>query len=150
MSTVAAEPELITRKGHKRLSDELERLRAIRLNGHGGVLASGDRAGLAGLLDDREALDRRILELKATLARVMVAGPPQLGVAGIGQPVRIRIGGGGLRDCQLVGCLEAEPAAGDISIGSPIGAALVGRRAGDVVEVVTPGGIRVVELVSVG
>ena len=150
MSTVVAEPELITRTGHERLSAELERLHAIRRRARAGALAPGERSGLAGLVDDRDALDRRIAELEATLARVQVAPAPQLGVAGIGQPVRIRIGGGGARDCQLVGAVEADPATGGISILSPIGRALVGRRAGDVVEVLTPGGIRVVELVSVG
>lgn len=132
MSTVAATPELITRAGHERLTAELARLRASR---HG---------------DDAEAVERRIAELEVTLAHVQIAPPPRLGVAGIGQPVRIRIGGGGLRDCQLVGAAEADPAIGDISVVSPIGRALVGRRAGDVVEVATPGGLRVVELVAVG
>lgn len=148
MSTVAAGPELITRKGHERLSAELDRLSAIRRHGH--AVAPGVRAGLAGLVEDQEALERRIAELEGTLARARVAPPPQLGVAGIGQPIRIRIGGGGARDCQLVGAVEADPATGGISILSPIGSALVGKRAGDVVEVLTPGGIRVVELVSVG
>jgi len=150
MSTVAAEPELITRKGYERLSAELERLRAIRSCSDASAVGPRERAGLAGLLDDRAALDNRIGELQATLKRVTVAGAPPLGVADIGQPIRIRIGGGGLRNCQLVGAVEAEPATGGISVVSPIGRALVGHRAGDVVEVVTPGGIRVVELVSVG
>lgn len=132
MSTAAATPELITRKGHERLTAELERLRALRHR------------------DDAEAVERRIGELEVTLARTQIAPPPRLGVAGIGQQVRIRIGGGGPRDCQLVGAAEADPAAGDISVVSPIGRALVGRRAGDLVEVLTPGGPRVVELVSVG
>ncbi|MDO8188639.1 GreA/GreB family elongation factor [Conexibacter sp. JD483] len=132
MSSVAATPELITRKGHERLSAELARLRGTRPHGDG------------------DALDRRIAELEVTLAHVQIAPPPQLGVAGIGQPIRIRIGGGGSRDCRLVGAAEADPAIGDISVVSPIGGALVGRRAGDVVEVLTPGGVRAVELISVG
>jgi transcription elongation factor GreA len=149
MSTVAAESELITRAGHERLSAELERLLEVRRRDRAADLPS-EREGLAGLAEDREALDRRIAELEMTLSRAQVAPAPPLGVAAIGQPIRIRIGGGGARDCQLVGAVEADPATGGISIVSPIGRALVGRRAGDVVEVLTPGGIRVVELVSVG
>lgn len=148
MSTVVAERELITRTGYERLRAELERLTAIRRDG-AASLAPAQRVGLAGLLEDRDALERRIDELETTLARVHIAEPPPLGVAGIGREVKLRIGGGGVRACRLVGPVEAEPAAGEIAIDSPIGRALVGRRAGDVVEVVTPGGIRVVELVSV-
>jgi len=158
MSTVARQQELITREGYERLTAELDRLMTIQRRRLADDLRDarddgsepGENAGLAGLLDDQAALERRIEELQTTLQLVTVADPPKLGVAGIGQPITIRIGGGGPRNCQLVGPVEADPATGGISIASPIGQALVGKRAGDVVEVVTPGGIRVVELISVG
>lgn len=158
MATVANQPELITRAGYERLSAELDRLTTIHRRRVADDLrdarddgsAPGENAGLAGLLDDQAALERRIEELRTTLSLVTVADPPPLGVAAIGQQVRIRIGGGGARDCQLVGPVEADPATGGISIASPIGQALLGRRAGETIEVVTPGGIRVVELISVG
>jgi transcription elongation factor GreA len=158
MSTVASQPGLITREGWERLTAELERLTTIQRQRVADDLRDarddgsepGDNAGLAGLLDDQAALERRIEELRTTLSLVTVADPPALGVAGIGQRVRIRIGGGGPRDCQLVGAVEADPATGGISIASPIGQALIGKRAGETVEVLTPGGIRVVELISVG
>lgn len=158
MSTVAREPELITREGYERLRAELARLvtsqrrqvaddlRDARADGS----APGENAGLAGLLEGQAALERRIEELETTLSLVTVADPPGLGIAGIGQRIRIRIGGGGPRECQLVGAVEADPATGGISIASPIGQALVGHRAGDIVEVQTPGGVRTVELLSVG
>jgi len=158
MSTVASQPGLITREGWERLTAELERLTTIQRQRVADDVRDarddgsdpGDNAGLAGLLDDQAALERRIEELRTTLSLVTVADPPALGVAGIGQRVRIRIGGGGPRDCQLVGAVEADPATGGISIASPIGQALIGKRAGETVEVLTPGGIRVVELISVG
>jgi transcription elongation factor GreA len=41
---------------------------------------------------------------------------------------------------QIVGSVESDPAAGKISHESPVGQALLGRRAGDQVEVATPSG----------
>jgi transcription elongation factor GreA len=50
---------------------------------------------------------------------------------------------------QLVGEDEADIKAGRISVTSPIARALVGKSAGDVVEVRAPGGVRNYEIVEV-
>ena len=49
----------------------------------------------------------------------------------------------------LVGSNEANPMEGKISDQSPIGAALMGKRAGDKVEVTTPGGVIHLSVVEV-
>lgn len=51
---------------------------------------------------------------------------------------------------QLVGNLEADISHGKISISSPIGKALAGKSVGDEVEVSTPGGPRLYEIISTG
>ena len=50
---------------------------------------------------------------------------------------------------QLVGEFEADLKKKKISIASPLGKALIGREAGDSVEVQTPNGVRYYEIVSV-
>jgi transcription elongation factor GreA len=50
---------------------------------------------------------------------------------------------------QIVGEDEADLKSGKISIGSPIARALIGKSAGDVVEVQAPGGSREVEIIDV-
>jgi transcription elongation factor GreA len=50
---------------------------------------------------------------------------------------------------QIVGEDEADIKCGRISFGSPIARALVGKEAGDSVEVVTPGGRRSYEIIAV-
>jgi len=50
---------------------------------------------------------------------------------------------------QIVGELEADVKKGRISVTSPIARALIGKRAGDVVEVTTPGGSKSYEIVKV-
>ena len=50
---------------------------------------------------------------------------------------------------QIVGETEADVRAGRISIGSPIARALIGKRAGDSVEVTTPGGAKSYEILKI-
>jgi len=51
---------------------------------------------------------------------------------------------------QIVGSAETDPANGRISNESPIGKAVLGHKAGDVVEVVTPGGMLKLKVTSIG
>ena len=50
---------------------------------------------------------------------------------------------------QIVGEDEADIKQGKISISSPIARALIGKYAGDVVEVMAPGGVREYEILDV-
>lgn len=50
---------------------------------------------------------------------------------------------------QIVGEAESDVKQGRVSIGSPIARALVGKKVGDTVEVVTPGGGKSYEILSI-
>ena len=50
---------------------------------------------------------------------------------------------------QIVGTTEADPRKGKISNESPIGAALMGHKAGEKVDVHTPGGLLELEIVCI-
>jgi transcription elongation factor GreA len=159
LATVARQPEPITREGYERLRAELDHLVTIRRRQLADDLREaredgaepGENAGVAAVLDDQATLERRIDELEAALAVVQVVDPPADGVAGIGQRVRLRLAAGADPiEYELVGPLEADPGARRISIDSPVGEALVGRQAGDVVRVDTPRGSRTVEILVVG
>lgn len=158
MSTVAHQPEEITREGYERLRAELDQLVTIKRRQIADDLREarddgtepGENRPVAEALDDHAALERRIDELEAALAFARIADPPEDGVAGIGQLVSIRLAQGKPPTTyHLVGAVEADPAARRISVASPIGQALLARRAGESVEVETPGGTRVVEIVAV-
>jgi transcription elongation factor GreA len=58
-------------------------------------------------------------------------------------------GGGEPATYQIVGEDEADLKLGKISYSSPIAKALIGKFAGDVAEVRTPGGVKEVEIVDV-
>ncbi len=66
----------------------------------------------------------------------------------VGSTVRVR-DAWGEEEHTLVASRQSDAARGRISIESPVGRALIGRRRGDRVEVQTPGGLRVLSVVDV-
>jgi transcription elongation factor GreA len=157
MSTVVRRSAPMTRQGYERLQAELERLVTherremaawLREAKNGGG-EPGENPEVAAALAQQAELERRISDLQATLALASIAEPVD-GVAGVGQVVRLRVAGSAVPfEYHLVSPAESDPRHGRISVESPVGEALVGRRAGDVVEVTTPGGARTMEIVAV-
>lgn len=147
----------ITREGYERLQTELDHLVTVRRaelatqlrdarDGGGGADANSDHAGA---LEEHALLERRIAALRQTLALATVIDPDADGTAGIGTYVRLRMPDGATIRLQLVGTAEAAPGRGRISIGSPVGQAILGRRHGDVVDVEAPGGTRRIEILEI-
>jgi len=104
---------------------------------------------LQDLLEEQVQLERRIAQLEASLAVAEVVEPSADGRAGIGSVVRVRDRRGETYDYELVGPLEFDPRKARVSVAAPVGRALVGERPGATVEVATPRGPLVLELVSV-
>ena len=72
------------------------------------------------------------------------------GGVNIGTSVTVRNAKNGFETTyQIVGTTEADPRRGKISNESPIGAALMGHKAGDKVDVHTPGGLLELEIVCI-
>lgn len=139
----------ITREGYERLQAQLDELVTVRRaelarrlrdarDGGGGRDADSDHAEA---LEEQARLEHQIAALRQTLALVKVIDPNADGTVGIGTYVRLRMPHGATMRYQLVGAPEADPGQCRISIGSPVGQAILGRRHGDVVDVQTPGGV---------
>jgi transcription elongation factor GreA len=72
------------------------------------------------------------------------------GGVNIGTTVTVRNAKNGFETTyQIVGTTEADPRKGKISNESPIGAALIGHKAGEKVDVHTPGGLLELEIVCI-
>ena len=72
------------------------------------------------------------------------------GGVNIGTSVTVRNAKNGFETTyQIVGTTEADPRKGKISNESPIGGALLGRKAGEKVDVHTPGGLLELEIVCI-
>ena len=66
-------------------------------------------------------------------------------------PTRVKLSDGTDEfEYEIVGGYESDPTKNTISSQSLLGRAIIGKKAGDVVEVVTPKGIKKYTLVSVG
>ena len=97
-------------------------------------------------------MEARIRDIEAKLANAQIVDPKTLHAEGrvvFGATVEVEEEGGDTATWQIVGEDEADIKAGRISVGSPIARALIGKQAGDAVDVQTPGGVKHYEIVDV-
>ncbi len=139
----------ITPEGFQRLQEEAERLwrverpRVTREVSEAAAL--GDRSENAEYIYGKRRLreiDQRLRLLAKRMDELTVvrATPEQQGKVFFGAFVELEEEEGARRALRLVGPDESEPAAGRISIDSPLGRALLGRSLGDEVRVRRPRG----------
>jgi transcription elongation factor GreB len=137
------EVRYVTPEGRDALRAEFERLAA-------------DREAAAALPDaERPArigdVDRRRLLVEATLAALTVLGPEAApeGKVAFATWVTVEDADGRRTTWRIVGPDESAPRRGLLGVDSPVARALLGRAAGDTVEVVRPGGTVELTVVAV-
>jgi transcription elongation factor GreA len=94
-------------------------------------------------------LEGRIYELEQMVARAKLIETGRTDVVMLGSKVHLETTEGREYHYRLVGAFEAEPSAGKISNESPVGKALLGHKAGDMVIVSTPGGVKEYTILSI-
>ena len=98
-------------------------------------------------------IEGRIAEVEAKLSTAQIIDPTLLDADGrcvFGATVDLEgLDAGSRVIYQIVGDDEADIKLGKISVSSPIARALIGKYAGDVVEVQAPGGVREYEIIDV-
>ena len=149
----------MTTRGAELLRAELQRLKAVERPSISAAIAEarshGDLSENAEYEAARERqgfVEGRISELEAKLANAQVIDPALLDADGrcvFGATVELEEKGGSAATYQIVGDDEADIKQGRVSINSPIARALIGREAGDVVDVQTPGGVKRYEILDV-
>ena len=123
---VVHEPVLVSPGGLARLRAELDALKA-------------QRPALRGARRELSDLDGRIRALGQRLGEAVVVAPTERGQA-VEHGARVRVAGDrGEADFRIVSSVEAEVRGDRLSSASPVGAALLGRRVGDVVTILAPG-----------
>jgi transcription elongation GreA/GreB family factor len=122
---ISPHPNFVTQTGLAKIDARVRELEATR----SAALTAGDGSALAGI-----ERDLRYWKQRRSSAR-MIAAPAAPEIVRFGVTVSLRFEAGGEQRYQLVGEDEADPAAGLISWTSPVGGALIGRRAGDRVEI---------------
>jgi transcription elongation factor GreA len=148
----------LTHEGYEKLQEELEYLRthkraeiAERLHE---ALEDGeiiDNAELESAKNEQAFVEGRIKELEMLLAtaRVIDEKAMRAETVQVGSKVTIQETEGDPEAYTIVGAAEANPSLGRISNESPLGKALINRKAGDKVQVDAPAGSFVVQVVKV-
>jgi len=139
----------ITPEGARRLQEELDRLWRVErprvTREVAAAAALGDRSENAEYIYGKKRLreiDRRIEFLRKRFDHLVVVKPGEVARDRVyfGAFVTLEDESGAKVRYRLVGPDESDVATGAISIESPIGRVLVGKRAGDEVEVQRPAG----------
>jgi transcription elongation factor GreA len=149
----------MTVKGADRLRDELNKLKQTErpriINAIAEARAHGDLKENAEYHAAREQqgfVEGRILEIEAKLSNAHVIDVTKMENTGrviFGVTISLTDGNGESLSYQIVGEDEADINSSKISVTSPVARALIGKYEGDTVEVHTPDGIIVFEIVEV-
>jgi transcription elongation factor GreA len=150
----------LTINGAEQLKNELQRLKTVErpavINAIAEARSHGDLSENAEYDAAKERqgfIETRIAEVEAKLANAQIIDPGLLDADGrcvFGATVELEdMDARQVMTYQIVGEDEADLKQGKISISSPIARALIGKFAGDVVEVNTPGGTREYEILDV-
>jgi len=150
----------ITKYGAELLKEELARLktkdRPAVINAISEARAQGDlseNAEYDAAKERQSFIEGRIADLEGKLSAAQIIDPVLLDADGrivFGSTVRLEdLESGEEVTYQIVGVDEADLKEKKVSITSPIARALIGKSAGDVVEVQAPAGVREYEVLEV-
>lgn len=149
----------MTPEGYARLSEELKRLKTVErpavIRAIAAAREHGDLSENAEYHAARERqsfIEGRVMELKDQLARAEVIDAGQMSGDRVMFGATVRLVDEETEEevtYRIVGPLEADIGRGLLSVESPLARALLGRKAGEQVEVETPRGTRYFEILEV-
>jgi transcription elongation factor GreA len=150
----------LTVVGNELLRAELHRLKTVdrpkaiaaiaEARSHGDL---SENAEYDAAKERQSFLEGRIAEVESKLSNAQIIDPKLIDTDGrcvFGATVDLEdLNGGDKVSYQIVGDDEADIKKSKVSISSPIARALIGKYAGDAVDVVTPGGVRNYEILDI-
>lgn len=149
----------VTIEGYKKLEEELHRLKAEErpriIQAISEARAHGDLSENAEYHAAKEAQgmnEARVADLEDKLSRADVIDIAKLSGDTVKFGATVKIVDEDTEEelkYQIVGDFEADVKSGKIAINSPIARALIGKRAGDTVEVATPRGHKAYEILDI-
>ncbi|MDT8449608.1 MAG: transcription elongation factor GreA [Wenzhouxiangellaceae bacterium] len=151
----------LTRQGAERLREELNRLKKVErpqvIEAIAEARAHGDlkeNAEYHAAREQQGMIEARIRDLEAALSHARVIDTDSLDVGGkvvFGARVTLLedVDGADEVHWQIVGDLESSVEHRRLAISAPLARALIGKQEGDTVEVDTPNGTRVYDIVEV-
>lgn len=154
-----AKQTILTDEGLKKLEEELEQLKTVTRKEVADkikvALSFGDlseNSEYDEAKNEQALVESRIVQIEAMLKNVKILDEDELtnDIVSVGSKVKLfdkefneEV------DYQIVGSTEADPMSGRISDESPVGQSMLGHKVGDVVEVETPGGVCLYEVLEI-
>jgi len=149
----------MTVAGYKSLDDELKRLKSVE---RPAVIAAISEARAHGDLSENAEyhaakerqgwIEGQIAEIEDKISRAQVIDVSKLSGNQIKFGATVTVIDEDTEEegrYQVVGDHEADVKSGKISLSSPLSRAMIGKEVGDVVEVITPGGVKAYEITKV-
>ena len=141
-------PNYLTKEGLEKLNGELEHLKKVKRREVADRLRTAASFGdlsenfdYAAAREEQEFVERRIRELEDLLMHAkVVESNGNGGAVQVGSQVVLEGKDGESLTFAIAGTREADPLQGKISLESPFGLALLGKKAGESVEIETPNG----------
>ena len=159
ISTAGADAIYSTTFGIEKVSRELEELRNVKLpeiyKAVGDAAALGDlseNAEYTAAIEERENLNRRVLELQAELDRSQIIDPEKASIdqVSLGSKVKILSISNNTEITYLIlGPWDGGPEEGVLSYLSPLGNSLLKKREGDEFDVELPTGIQAFKILNI-
>ena len=150
---------ILTEEGLRNLESELENLKTVKRNEVAEkikvALSCGDlseNSEYDEAKNEQAIIEARILEIESMLKDVKIIDEHELSteLVNVGSKVKVEdMEYSEVIDYKIVGPSEADPREGKISDESPVGAALIGHEAGEIVKVETPGGICTYKIIEI-
>lgn len=147
-----AKEVVVTREGYQKLEQDLNELRTVKrkevadkikvARGYGDL---SENAEYDAAKEEQAIVEARIADLEATLKVARIIDDSELSndTVSIGMRVKILAEGDDPEDAEeydITGSTEADMNLNRISDESPVGSALIGKKAGDSVDVTLPNG----------
>jgi transcription elongation factor GreA len=151
----------ISREGYQQLENDLNYLRNVRMSEMALRLHEireeggdpGESTEYADAMMEQAQIQGKIQQIEDQLSRALiideVAIKVQKGVVALNRRVTVQEEGDEPEEFHILGPIEADPATGKISVESPLGRALMGKKVGDVVTVQAPDGSFAVKIIAV-
>ncbi|EQB89837.1 transcription elongation factor GreA [Clostridium punense] len=150
---------VMTYEGIKKLEEELEYLKTVKRKeitekikvalGYGDLSENSEYDEAK---NEQAFVEGRIIQLENMLRNASVVDESEIekDVVSIGAVVRVKdYEFDEIEEYHIVGSAEADPMENKISNESPVGKALVGKKVGEIVEVVVPDGINKYEVLEI-
>ncbi len=151
---------ILTREGYEKLEKELNYFVSVRRNQVAEQIAIArgfgdlsENAEYDEAKNEQSRIEAKIVEMENTLRNCIVVEDDEVSTDTVGVGNSVKVFNETLKKEQvitIVGANETDPAKLKISAESPIGAALLGAKVGDVVSVDVPMGVMKMNVLEIG